>query len=640
MSSHTISPYGAWKSPVTADLLTTGAVRLGDLAADGKDVYWVEGRPSEGGRFVVVVRTGAGATRDVTPAGFNVRTRVHEYGGGAFTVHRGTVYFSNFQDGRLHRQAPGADPEPLTPESARRYADLEVDEERRRLLCVLEEPGEKEPRNTLASVDLDTGEVTILASGNDFYSAPRLSPDASRLAWLTWNHPDMPWDATELWTADVAEDGTLKNPRPAAGGNGESVFQPLWSPEGILTFVSDRTGWWNLYGLGDGEPEALCPMEAEFGLPQWVFGMSTYCFVSATDIVCTYTTGGLWHLARLNTGTGRLAPIDTGCSFITGLRAGDGFVAFTAGFPSKADAQARLDLDSGRLEILRRSSKIQLDAGDISVPESVEFFSKDDRPAHAFLYRPRNRNHRGPEGEKPPLLVMIHGGPTAAAPAAFVLKIHYWTTRGFAVLDVNYGGSTGYGRPYREVLYGRWGEVDVDDCAFAARHLVDRGEVDPDRLAITGGSAGGYTVLAALAFRDVFKAGASHYGVSSLEALTEDTHKFESRYLDRLVGPYPECSVLYQERSPLHHADRITCPVIFFQGLDDKVVPPDQSERMADALRDRGIPVALVTFEGEQHGFRKSGSIRRAYEGELYFYSRIFGFEPADDIEAVEIDNL
>jgi len=638
--SKTPAPYGSWKSPITTDLIVAGAVRLGDLDVDGKDVYWVEGRSSEGGRSVISARTPDGVTRDVTPEGFDVRTRVHEYGGGAFTVCGGTVYFSRVPDNRLYRQEVGAVPEPVTPESDRQYADLEVDSRRNRLICVMEEPGENEAVNTLVSVDLESGTTEVLMSGSDFYATPRLNPDSTRLAWISWNHSDMPWDASEVWTADVDEAGALKNARRVAGGYTESVFQPGWSPEGDLVFVSDRTGWWNLYRLQENGPEPLCPMEAEFGLPQWVFKMSTYAFISPSTMACTYTREGIWRLALLDIHTREFTPLETPCTSITGLRGGDGFVAFTAGFPDQPDAQVRLDISSNHLEILRPSSRIRIDPDSISPAVPVAYPTEGGRTAHAFLYRPRNRDHHAPEEERPPLLVMIHGGPTAATAGVFNLKIQFWTSRGFAVLDVNYGGSTGFGRLYREVLNGNWGVVDVDDCVSGARYLVDRGEVDGNRLAITGGSAGGYTALAALTFRNVFTAGASHYGVSNLEALTEETHKFESRYLDRLVGPYPEKRDLYLERSPLHHVKRLSCPVIFFQGLDDKVVPPNQSERMAEALRERGIPVALVTFAGEEHGFRKADSIKRAYEGELYFYSRIFGFDPADTIEPVDIDNL
>ena len=550
------------------------------------------------------------------------------------------MYFSRIPDNRLYRQEAGAAPEPVTSESDRRYADLEVDSRRNRLICVTEAPGEKEAVNTLVSVDLESGTVDVLASGSDFYAAPRLNPDGTRLAWISWDHPDMPWDATKLWMAEVDENGALKNSREVAGGKTESVFQPEWSPEGDLVFVSDRTGWWNLYRLREHGPESLCPMEAEFGLPQWVFKMSTYAFISPTAIACTYTPDGIWRLALLDIYTRKFTPIETACTYITGLRGGNGFVAFTAGFPEQPDAQVRLELSSQHLEVLRRSSAIRVDPDSISPAEPVAYPSKNGRTAHAFLYRPRNNDYRAPEGERPPLLVMIHGGPTAATAGVFNLKIQFWTSRGFAVLDVNYGGSTGYGRPYREILNGNWGVVDVDDCVYGARYLVDRDEVDGNRLAITGGSAGGYTVLAVLTFRDVFTAGASHYGVSSLEALTEETHKFESRYLERLVGPYPEKRDIYLERSPLLHVERLSCPVNFFQGLDDKVVPPYQSEMMARALRKRGIPVALVTFAGEEHGFRKADTIKRTYEGELYFYSRIFAFEPADRIEPVAIDNL
>ncbi|HIC94777.1 MAG TPA: S9 family peptidase, partial [Anaerolineae bacterium] len=462
----------------------------------------------------------------------------------------------------------------------------------------------------------------------------------TRLAWLTWNHPNMPWDGTELWVAKLRADGSLGRAGRVAGGPRESIFQPEWSPDGILHFVSDRTGWWNLYRWRDGRVEPLTEMEAEFGRPQWVFGMSTYAFESAGRIICAYTRQGTWHLASLDTATRRLEPIETPYTEIAYVRAAPGRAVFLAGSPTEPASIVQLDLATGRIEVLRRSSETAIDPGYLSSPQAIEFPTEGGLTAYAFFYPPRNRDYVAPPDERPPLLVMSHGGPTSAASTTLNLEIQYWTSRGIAVLDVNYGGSTGYGRAYRERLEGRWGIVDVDDCVNGARYLVERGLVDGQRLAIRGGSAGGYTTLCALTFRDVFKAGASYFGVSDLEALTKETHKFESHYLDRLVGPYPERRDLYRDRSPIHFAHRLSCPVIFFQGLEDKVVPPSQAELMVQALRAKGLPVAYVTFEGEQHGLRRAESIKRALDAELYFYARIFGFEPADPVEPVPIENL
>jgi len=650
-----VAPYGSWKSPVTSALIVSETVRLGQIALDGDDIYWVEARPAEGGRNVVVRRTPDGRMTDVTPPPFNARTRVHEYGGGAFAVADGTVYFSNFADQRLYRQDSGAQPRPITPEADLRYADGVVDRHRGRMICVREDhtAAGHEAVNALVSLDL-TGaqDARVLVSGNDFYSSPRLSPGGSRLAWLTWNHPNMPWDGTELWVGDLKADGSLERAERVAGGIDESIFQPEWSPDGTLYFVSDRTGWWSLYRWrdgrkvlplasgGPGEVEPLVVMEAEFGRPQWVFGISTYAFTSAGRIVCAYTRQGTWHLASLDTMTCALEPIETPYSEIGGLRAGPGWVVFGAGSPTEPTSIVRLDLATGHLEVLRRSSEVAIDLGYLSIPQAIEFPTEHGLTAHAFFYPPRNQDYVAPPGERPPLLVMSHGGPTSATSSTLNLETQYWTSRGIAVLDVNYGGSTGYGRAYRQRLEGRWGAVDVDDCVNGARYLVERGKVDGERLAIRGGSAGGYTTLCGLTFRDVFKAGASYFGVSDLEALTRETHKFESRYLDRLIGPYPERCDLYRERSPIHFTDCLSCPVIFFQGLEDRVVPPNQAELMVETLRQKGLPVAYVSFEGEQHGFRRAENIRRALDAELYFYSRVFGFALADPMEPVPIENL
>jgi dipeptidyl aminopeptidase/acylaminoacyl peptidase len=644
MTDPRVAPYGSWKSPITSDLIVQGTIRLGEIRLDGDDIYWSEGRPLEGGRSVVVRRTPDGTTTDITPTGFNVRTRVHEYGGGSYIVADKTVYFSNFADQRLYRQPVGSEPQPLTPEANLRYADAVIDRQRNRLICIREDhtASEREAVNTVVAVSLSDDSPTpgeVLVSGNDFYSSPRLSPDGSQLAWLTWNHPNMPWDGTELWVAEVKENGELGDRHLVAGGLTESVFQPEWSPDGVLYFVSDRTNWWNLYRWQNGQVEPLCEKAAEFGLPHWVFGMFTYGF-DRDSLICTYTEDGIQHLARLNPQSLELSEIETSFASIGGIQVAPEFAVFGAGSPTTPGVIARLDLKTGQTEVLRRSSETEVDPGYLSVPETVEFPTENGLTAHAFYYAPKNQDFQAPPEERPPLLVKIHGGPTAATSATFNLGIQYWTSRGIAILDVNYGGSTGYGRDYRERLKGNWGIVDVDDCVNGAKYLVERGEVDGDRLTIDGGSAGGYTTLAVLAFRDTFKAGASYYGVSDAAALAEDTHKFESRYLDGLIGPYPERQDLYRERSPIHHTDQLSCPVIFFQGDEDKIVPPNQAEMMVAALKAKGIPVAYVLFEGEQHGFRKAENIKRSLDTELYFYSRVFGFELADPVEPVAITNL
>ncbi len=650
MTQTQTAPYGSWKSPITADLIVAGTIGLGQIALDGEDVYWTEGRPAEGGRNVIVRRTADGKIADMTPSPFNVRTRVHEYGGGTFTVSNGTVYFSNFGDQRLYRQTPGSEPQPLTLEANRRYADAVIDPQRRRIICVCEDHsnGGHEPANCLVSINVENGEdALVLASGSDFYSSPRLSPDNSQLAWLSWNHPNMPWDGTQLWVASIKEDGSLSEAQLVAGGVEESVFQPEWSPDGVLYFVSDRTDWWNFYrwqpSLGKGGVwmvESLCEMEAEFGLPQWVFGMSTYAFESANRIICTYTQEGIWYLASLDTQTKQLEVIETPYTEISSLHAANGRAAFIAGSATEPTAIVQMDLATRQIEVLRRSSELEIDTGYLSMPQAIAFPTENGLTAYAIFYPPQNKDYTAPPEEKPPLIVKSHGGPTASTSSAFNLRIQYWTSRGFAFVDVNYGGSTGYGREYRQRLKDNWGIVDVDDCVNAAKYLAEQGLVDGERLAIAGGSAGGYTTLAALTFRDVFKAGASYYGVSDLEILAKETHKFESRYLDGLIGPYPERKDLYEKRSPIHFTDQLSCPVIFFQGLEDKVVPPNQAEIMVEAIKAKGLPVAYVAYEGEQHGFRRAENIKRTLDGEFYFYSRVFGFEPADVIEPVTIANL
>lgn len=644
MTETTIAPYGAWRSPITSDLIVAGAIGLGGITVDGGDVYWLESRPTERGRSALVRRGADGRAADVVPAPFNVRTRVHEYGGGEYLAAGGEVFFVNFADQRVYRVAPGTEARPITPELPLRYADFVLDRGRDRLICVREDHTDagREAVNTLVSLDLagDAEGGRILVSGNDFYASPRLSPDGTRLAWLTWRHPNMPWDGCELWVGELDAAGAIRDATLVAGGPEESIFQPQWSPDGVLHFVSDRTGWWNLYRWRDGRVEPLAAREAEFGLPQWVFGMSTYAFVDAGRIACAYNEAGAWRLALLDAQTGALTPLDLPYAEISSVCAAGERVYFLGGAPDLPASVVALDLATGQHTALRRSSDLTLDAGYLSKPRTIEFPTTGGLTAFGYFYPPHNRDYAAPAGEKPPLLVFSHGGPTASASTTLRLPIQYWTSRGFAVLDVNYGGSTGYGRPYRERLRGAWGVVDVDDCANGAVYLADRGEVDPARLAIRGGSAGGYTTLCALTFRDTFRAGASHYGIGDLEALTQDTHKFESRYLDRLVGPYPERRDLYVERSPIHFPERLARPVIFFQGLDDKVVLPNQAEAMFAAVRAKGLPTAYVAFEGEGHGFRRAENIKRALDAELYFYSRVFGFEPADPIEPVAIENL
>ena len=638
-----IASFGSWKSPITSDLIVSETIKCEQVVLDGSDIYWIERRPAESGRYVIVRRTPDGNRTDILPPPYNARTSVHEYGGGSFTVSDSSIYFSNFSDQHVYRLIPGSTPQPIAFTEQMRYADFVIDHRRNRMICVREDHtlSDLEPANTLVSVSLDgSGKSQMLVSGNDFYSSPRLSPDGSRLAWLTWNHPNMPWDSTELWVGKIGEDGSIVQSQHITGSTNESIFQPEWSPDGILHYVSDKTGWWNLYRWQDGSAVALHEMEAEFGVPQWAFGYSTYAFVSSHAIICSFIKQGTAHLGYLDTTTGKLDCIGSPYSKIEWVQASPEYAVFICSSPTESLAVVKLDLDTLSTQVLHQSSESRIEAGYLSIAEPIEFPTEHGLTAYAFFYPPKNRDYIAPLGELPPLLVESHGGPTGMTYSELDLQIQYWTSRGIAVLDVNYGGSTGYGRTYRQRLEGQWGIVDVDDCVNGARYLVEHRLVDGNRLAITGGSAGGFTTLCALTFRNVFKVGASHYGISDLEALVSDGHKFESHYEHRMIGPYPEQRDLYYERSPINFVDHLSCPIIFFQGLEDKVVPPNQAELMVTALRAKNLPVAYIAFEGEQHGFRQAKNIKRALDAELYFYSRVFNFILADAVELVHIENL
>ncbi len=640
MTRETLAPYGSWKSPITSDEIVQGSLALMEHVVDGEDVYLLEGRPQEGGRGVVVRIDADGQKTDVTPGGFNVRTRVHEYGGGAFTVYRGEVYFSNFNDHQVYKQKVGQAPEVLTRDEGMRYADFLMDDRYDRLICVREShEGAGEAVNELVSINIKTGMVSVLATGADFYASPCLNAEKTKLAWMSWNHPLMPWDGSELWLADLDENGQLVQSKKVSGSQDESIFQPSFSPDGMLYFVTDKTNWWNLFRYTGERVEPVFMRSAEMGVPQWVFGLSTYGFLSAKDILVTYEEKGHWKLAKVDASTRKWTSIPAPYTYFSDVRVGTGRVFMMAASPTEPLVLVAADFALEHFTELENSVSRVMDPGYMPIPEVVEFPSEDGMKAHGIFYSPKNQDYDGLPDELPPLIVMSHGGPTSETHAVYNLKIAYWTSRGFAVLDVNYGGSTGYGRVYRERLKGNWGVVDVEDCVSGAKYLVERGDVDEKRLAIRGGSAGGYTTLCALAFSDVFKAGASYYGVSDAETLATDTHKFESRYTFGLIGPYPEMKELYHERSAIYHVDRLNCPVIFFQGLDDKIVLPDQSEKMYEALKAKGIPTSYVTFAGEGHGFRSAAAIKQTLENELYFYAQVFDFSLADAVAEVEIDN-
>lgn len=628
-----ILEYGAWPSPIVAEDVARGSRRLGQLALDGGDIYWSEGRPTESGRTTVMNESG-----EVLAAPWDLRSRVHEYGGGAYAVHRGELWFANAETQAIYHSSPDTEPREYAGRDGWAFADLQLDAKRQRLICVAEvERENNQPQAHLVAVS--PRGIQTLAAGRDFYASPRLSPEGDSLVWLAWDQPDMPWNGCELWRADIEQHGGLSGARGIAGGPDESLFQPQFAPGGDLYVVSDANGWWNIHRVTDDGLVPVTDERAEFGQPQWVFGQSTYGFDAAGKLYAIFTCDGLWQLARI-TPDGRPRIFDLPFTHYEQLKVGPDYLAFNAADATTAPGIYRMGTDGGAPELLRSTSESVWEPADLSAPEVVEFATSEGDTAYGLYYPPVNSRCRGPADAKPPLLVKCHGGPTGATGSALEPKLQFWTSRGFAVLDVNYRGSTGYGRAYRELLHGRWGVYDVDDCVYGAWFLVEQGLADESRLCISGSSAGGYTVLCALAFRDAFAAGASYYGIGDLAGLLETTHKFEARYFDRLIGPWPQAETLYRARSPLLHADRFDCPVIFLQGLKDKVVPSQQAADMAAALRAKGLPVALLEFPEERHGFRQAANIRASLEAELYFYGRILGFTPADDLTAIDIDNL
>ncbi|MFT5447182.1 MAG: dipeptidyl aminopeptidase/acylaminoacyl peptidase [Gammaproteobacteria bacterium] len=642
------APYGAWSSPIDAQMLAAQSVRLAGIAIDDGQVFWLEGRAEDGGRNVLVRAASPGSSADVTLAPWNVRSRVHEYGGGAFAVHDGIVWFVNDDDQRLYRLEANGLPIAMTPKGPFRYADPAVASNGSGVVCVREEHhDDREPSNALVWVT-EQG-VEIVAEGHDFFAYPRLSPDAQSLAYIAWDHPNMPWDGTRLYVASIltpgltsglAAGGRVGAPECVAGGEDESIFQPQWAPDGTLWYASDSSGFWNLYRLEGGAPVCVIAEQADYGMPLWQFAMSTYGFADANTLLAASCVQGRWRVQAIDLRDMGRRSLPIPVSAVSGLVVSDGQALILGASATLPLCVMRWDLRDDSVAILRASSDIQLAEGAVSQPETIDFPSTEGVTSHGFFYPPVNPSCRAASGELPPLIVIGHGGPTGATAPAFDLGVQFWTSRGFAVFDVNYRGSTGYGRAYRSLLDGAWGIADVEDCVNGARYLAQAGRVDASRMAIRGRSAGGYTVLAALAFHDVFAAGASYYGIGELEALARDTHKFESRYMDRLVGPYPQCAELYRQRSPINHIDQLSCPVIFFQGLEDKVVPPNQAQMMRDALDAKGIAVACMMFEGEQHGFRRAQTIVRTLEAELVFYGRVFGFEPAGDLPEVAIENL
>jgi len=633
-------PFGAWKSPISGKSLVQSSLRLGQIQIDGDSVFWTEGRPAEKGRTALM----EGCQRDIkeiSTADLDVRTRAHEYGGGAFLCKGDRRFVVNNSDQQIYEIDDSGELQRITNMPSLRFADLEFDAKRELIIAVGEDHSDSENvENCLVSINLEGENFQIVARGHDFYSNPQLGPDGKQLLFLTWDHPQMPWDGTQLHLADLDESGRVATSRIIAGDTNESIFQPLWDTDGSIYFVSDRENWWNIYRYDSSGVNCVLKREAEFGLPQWVFGMSKYAVINTGDIVAAYSDNSGSQLIRIDVRSGSYSTLKTPYTDIDQVRGAGDLIAFLGYRDTQPGEVVAMKLDGSDPIALRKAAETDIGEDYISKARSIHFETAPGEETFAWFYPPKNPQYEAPQGDLPPLIVLSHGGPTANSSSGFSLAVQFWTTRGFAIVDVNYSGSTGFGRAYRERLKGEWGLRDVHDCTEAAIYLANEDLVDKNRLIIKGGSAGGYTTLAALTFRNVFKAGASYYGVGDLTLLAEDTHKFESRYMDSLVGPYPEQKQLYLDRSPLNYSDQLDCPVIFLQGLDDKVVPPNQAESMVAALKSNAIPVAYRAFEGESHGFRQASTVIQAIESEFYFYTRIFNIETEETLEPIEIFNL
>ena len=633
--------YGNWPSPITADLIVSDSIGLDEAKQVRDTLYYLEKRPQEAGRCVIV-KISDGETVDVLPEPYSARSRVHEYGGGCYCIHEDTVFFINDSDQDIY-QVRNRQISRITTAADQRFADFSYDQKFDRLIAVCETHENNNVTNSIVSIDISNGLISEIETGSDFYASPRVNRPATKLCWQSWNHPNMPWDGNQLWAADITHDGELLNKKHIAGDNSVAVFQPQWSPGGVLHFVSDDTGWWHLYRCTDCKQhdgiEQLTTGEKELGLPQWVFAQSTYAFINDTDIICCYQSDGSSRLAKLSlSDQPELVDIDTDWQMFSSITADAESIGFIAAsryaFPQLVSAKfSNAQATTLITDVIKTSCSLPVTSEYYSEAQAVEFINRNNQRVFANYYPPKNPEHQAYNKTPPPLIVICHGGPTGQSDISLDARKQFWTSRGFALLDVNYSGSTGYGREYRTRLYDRWGKLDVEDCCDAALYAVSQGMANEDQLIIRGSSAGGYTVLAALTFEQVFSAGASYYGISELSSLATDTHKFESRYLDRLIGPYPQSMETYQQRSPINHTEQLNCPVIFFQGIDDRVVPKEQAEKMFAALKDKGLPVAAQYFEGEQHGFRKAETIKQTLENELAFYQLIFDLKPGDKVK-------
>ena len=618
-----------WESPITEDDVIHESLNISDIHIDGDDVYWIEKRDDEDGRNVIIKKDNNGNVTDVIPNKFNAKTNVHEYGGGSFSVSNGIVIFSNYPDNRLYKVSE-ADPlpTPITKDDPNlRYANIAFDNFHNRIITVHE--NHTNPNNiinSLVSINLEApNNMITIKSGADFYSSPSINPDSTKLAWIEWNHPNMPWDSTSLHVGNISDDGSLLNHKQISGFQNESVSNPIWSPDGILHYISDSSGWWNIFCLKGTQEINLTPIKAEFTQPQWQLGINFYDFISEDNIVCSYTQNGMWKLALLSTSDKQIKQILPEFTEIgrAGIKASKEKIVSILGSYDSGYKLYEYNIQNTQISQISSKEDPDINKAYYSTPQNIEYETKGYQQSNGFYYKPTNPFHESSK-TLPPLIVITHGGPTAATNGTLNLEIQYWTSRGFAVLDVNYRGSTGYGTQYRKQLNGKWGIYDVEDCISGAIHLVNKGEVNPDQLIIKGRSAGGYTALAALTFSDVFTAGVSYYGISDLTALAEETHKFESRYLDSMIGKYPEHKQEYKNRSPIFHIDKITSPILLFQGLKDKIVPPNQSQNMANLLTQKGIYNSLITFVNESHGFKEPENIKKCLIEELKFYEYIF----------------
>lgn len=636
--------YGSWKSPITAEEVVKGSVRLSCLSSEGNELIWSEGRPEESGRYVIVSERN-GNKVDLIPQGFNVRTRVHEYGGKCHAIHEDMIYFVDFQNQHLYCMKRGEKPEVLIGEKGKRFADFVVSPNGRYLYSVMEDHSNPENvKNSIVCVDIVHQTIRPIAEGYDFYAEPRLSPNGQNIAWIAWNHPDMSWDNTDLFTATVSEDGSVSSTTKIPNQEDVSALNPIFSPDNVLYYVHDGSGFWNIYRFENGKSHPVCPMEADFSHPMWVFGTKRILFLSYKNrpaIATIYTENAVDKLGIIFLDDQTMEEVDTPYTSLESMAAYKNGLAVLAASPTRLPSVVYLDLQTETSEVIFESQKLTIDSKYFSIPRLISYKTGNQEQAHGIFFPPCNPDYQAEdESSSPPLIVHCHGGPTACVQPTLSLKIQYWTSRGFGVLAVNYRGSSGYGSKYRRALFKRWGIVDVEDAIYGARYLVQEGDADPDKTIIVGGSAGGYTVLAALTFEDFFNAGTSYFGVSDLEALAKDTHKFESRYLDKLIGKYPEERDIYQRLSPIQHIEKLKTPLLLLQGGEDKIVPPDQSRSMFEALKDKRIPTAYLEFPHEQHGFRDSKAIIKSLESEYSFYAQVFGFQTGDAIEAIKIEGL